>query len=146
MACHRAAVTAPGPGGTALRAVSLPCGDEAAGGGRARVQIAGGDRDPLVLQVLPLLPPPAHLTSRVQRLNGTRERTPAANRTPISLNMVCYFCCLLMLSACDGRLALVVVGISPASLLDCKTRVWVLVGFAGGVFNTPRETRRVVLT
>lgn len=88
MACHRAAVTAPGPGGTALRAVSLPCGDEAAGGGRAWAQIAAGDCDPpwqparsrslgVVLRALPLLPPPAHLASRVQRLNGTRERARA---------------------------------------------------------------------
>jgi len=59
--------------------------------------------------------------------------------------MVCYFCRLLKLSACDGRLALVL-GISLVSLLDGKTRVWMLVEFAGGVLNTPRETQWVILT
>lgn len=37
-------------------------------------------------------------------------------------------------------------GVSTVSLLDCKTRVWMLVGFAGGVLNTPRETQWVILT
>lgn len=39
-----------------------------------------------------------------------------------------------------------VVGVSLVSLLDCKTRVWIPVGFAGGVLNTPRETQWVILT
>lgn len=45
MACHRAVVTAPGPGRTALRAASLPCGNEAAGGGRVQAEPARAGAD-----------------------------------------------------------------------------------------------------
>lgn len=45
MACHRVPVMAPGPGRTALRAASLPCGDEAAGGSWAQAEPARAGAD-----------------------------------------------------------------------------------------------------
>lgn len=72
----------------------------------------------------------------VQRLEGTQEPLPTANS--IVLIMVCHFCCLL--SSSEGRLALVLIGISLLSLLDSKSRVWMLLGFSGEVLNTLRPS------